>query len=80
MHKYFLRNTIIILINIKVNFIELEPFKKTYNLIKVISTKKQVDLIKKKKFLDIALEIEEKTHLINIVSFFNFELYITLFL
>lgn len=65
-----------IIIYIKINFLEIKLFKRTYILIKLILTSNQFQLIEKKEFLSIALDVKEKSYIIYISNLFNFNSYI----
>lgn len=65
--------------NVKINFLKLKLFWKTYTLIKTISRTKQVKLVDKKAFVVATLDLEKKTYIVPITSFNSFNLYVNYF-
>lgn len=50
--------------NIKINFFKFELSSKTYAYIKTISTLKQVELVQKKNFATIALNLKKEIYIV----------------
>lgn len=65
-----------ILSNMKINFFGFKLFFKTYTITKIISIIKWDKLIEKKEFIIIALDQEQKTHMVHVASFINFNSHI----
>lgn len=64
----------LILNNIKVNFTNRKPKQRLYTIFKAFSTIRWIELGKKKKFAAIIMNLNDKTFIVHIIFFVNFNL------
>lgn len=65
--------------NVKINFLEVNIFLKTYDITITISITKWVKLIYERKFTIIVVNTENKTYIVNLASFVSSHSYLDLF-
>lgn len=71
-----LRMLFLTLSNAKINFLELELNWRLYTTIETLLTTKQVELIKEKKFVATALDLNDKIFVVYVTSLNNTDIHL----